>query len=142
MTKAARILTNEGKLDKFATVKANVVSKPDSTFPVVLKPFKFDIIGSNDTTAVQLEFTINNVSRQTLTPRLVSSPKSLLSVSLPELIPPGRSGQATVKIKGAGLNETFEKSITLEFDDPAKSRFTVPIAHRLSVMMVPAGVKP
>ncbi|TFH54743.1 MAG: DUF1573 domain-containing protein [Candidatus Zixiibacteriota bacterium] len=142
VTKSPTIKTNEGQADKGVRIKAYVVSKSDSTFPVVLKPFKFVLHGSSDTTPVQLQFTIKNVSRQTLTPRLVSSPKSLLSVSLPELIPPGGSGQATVKIKGAGLNETFEKSITLEFDDPAKSRFTVPIAYRLSVMMVPAGIKP
>ena len=47
-----------------------------------------------------------------------------------------------MKVKGAGLRETFEKSITLEFDDEAKSRFTVPIAYRLSVMMVPIEAKP
>ena len=140
--KSPTIKTNEGLSDKSVSIKTYVVSKPDSTFPVVLKPFKFDLIGSSDTTPVQLQFTITSVSRQSLTPRLVSAPKSLLSVSLPELIPPGGSGQATVTIKRTGMKETFEKSITLEFDDEAKSRFTVPVAYRLSAIIVPAGAKP
>jgi len=140
--KSPIIKTNDGQSDESVRIKAYVVLKPDSTFPVVLKPFKFDFTGSSDTTPVQLRFTITNVSRQRLTPRLVSAPKSLLSVSLPGLIPPGGSGQATVKIKRAGMKETFEKSITFEFDDEAKSRFTVPIAYRLSVMMVPTEAKP
>jgi hypothetical protein len=142
VTKSPTIKTNENQPDKGVRIKTYVVAKPDSTFPVVLKPFKFVLHGSSDTTPVQLRFTIKNVSRQTLTPRLVSAPKSLLTVSLPELIPPGQSAQATVIITGPGTKETFEKSITLEFDDAAKSRFTVPIAYRLSTLMVPDGVKP
>ena len=142
MTKSPTIKTNEGLSDKSVRIKTYVVSKPDSTFPVVLKPFKFDLIGSSDTTPVQLQFTITSVSRQSLTPRLVSAPKSLLSVLLPKSIPPGGAGEAIVKVKWAGMKETFEKSITLEFDDEAKSRFTVPVAYRLSAIIVPAGAKP
>ena len=142
MTKSPTIETNEAQPDKGVRIKAYVVSKPDSTFPVVLEPFKFDFLGSNDTTPVSLQFTITNVSRQSLTPRLVSAPKSLLSVSLPKSIPPGGSVQATVNVKRAGLNKAFEKSITLGFNDAAKSRFTVPIAYRLSATTTPPGAKP
>ena len=142
MTKSPIIKTNEGPSDKGVRIKAYVVSKPDSTFPVVLEPFKFDFLGSNDTIPVSLQFTITNVSDQPLTPRLVSVPRSLLSVSLPKSIPPGGSDQATINVKRAGLNKAFEKSITLGFNDAAKSRFTVPVAYRLSTTMVPAGAKP
>lgn len=141
MTKSPAIKTNEVQPDKSVHIKAFVVSKPDSTRPVVLKPAKFDFTNTSDTTPVQLEFTITNVSGQTLTPRLVSAPKSLLSVSLPKSIPPEESGLATVSVKRAGLRKLFEKSITLEFDDAAKSRFTVPIAYRLPTTILPAGEK-
>jgi hypothetical protein len=142
VTKSPVIKTNDGLSDKRVSIKAYVVLKAGSTFPVVLKPSQFDVVGSKDTTPIRLQFTIMNASHQSLTPRLVSAPRSLLSVSLPELVPSGESRQAVVKIKSAGLKQTFEKSITIEFDDEAKSRFTIPIAYRLSVMMVPVEEKP
>lgn len=137
MTKAAAIKTNEGQPDQKVSIKAFVVIRPDSTTPVVLRPPQLEYIGSNDTTTVRLDFTITNVSNRTLTPRLVDCPRSLLAVSLPELLPPGRSGKAVVTIKRAGMKETFEKSITLQFDDEKSSRFTVPVAYRLSSMTIP-----
>lgn len=129
-------------VDKKVRVMANIVSEPESTFPVVLKPFKLDFTTPNDTTPVQLKFTIANVSRQPLTPKLISAPHSLLSVALPTSIAPGGSGRATVTIEKSSLKSVFEKSITLEFDDKANTRYTVPIVYRFPETILPGTAKP
>lgn len=128
--------------ERSVLIKANIIERPDATYPVVLKPYKLEFANPTDTTPAQLEFAITNVSSQPLSPRLVSVPKSLLDVSLPNSIPPGKVGQATVKVKRAGLGKTFEKSITLEFDDAERTRFTVPVIHGAPSPAAKKGAKP
>lgn len=132
VTKSPTIETNEGSMvvAKKVRVMANIVSEPESTSPVVLKPFKLEFSTPSDATPVQLRFTIANISSHSLTPKVISAPNALLSVSLPEAIPPGGSRQAVVMVKQSSLKDVFEKSITLEFDDKAKTRYTVPIVYR------------
>ncbi len=42
VSKAPSILTNEAQGAKNVTIKANIVTKPDSTYPIVIQPPKIE----------------------------------------------------------------------------------------------------
>lgn len=138
MTKSPTILTNEGPAFKNVVIKTNVVAKPDSTFPVVIQPARIEFADGDR--AETMEFTITNRATQPLTPRVVSSPRSLVSITLPASIPASESATGTVKLKKAGLKGSFEKSVTIQLDDQAKSRFTIPIKRGERMEIVPEVV--
>lgn len=106
-------------------IKANVVTKPDSTFPIVIQPPKIEFAASDSTETMEL--TITNKSEGSLIPKIVSAPRSLVSINLPPSIPALDSAKGTMTLKKAGLKAGFEKSLTIQLNDQAKSRFTIPI---------------
>jgi hypothetical protein len=110
-------------------IKANVFTQPDSTFPIIIRPSKIDFSDSGDATVTELYFSLINNSKQDLKPTLISFPKSLVSVILPKTIPAGGYADGSIKLKNAGMKKEFEKSITIQLNDPANTRFTIPITH-------------
>ncbi len=131
-------MTNETEPAKNVRIKTNIVTKPDSTFPIVITPAKIEFAQGDS--AAALEFTITNKAKQPLTPRIVSAPRSLVSITLPPSIPGSESAKGTVTLKRAGLKAGFEKSLTIQLNDEAKSRFTIPIKRTgPNQVVVPAG---
>jgi hypothetical protein len=132
-------MTNEGQGAKNVRIKANIVTKPDSTFPIVIRPAKIEFAESDSTETT--EFTITNSSKGSLIPRIVSAPRSLVSINLPSSIPALDSAKGTMTLKKAGLKASFEKSLTIQLNDQAKSRFTIPIKRAAlgQPVIVPTG---
>ena len=109
-----------------------MVVRPDSTFPVIIKPYKLDVSQFGEKVRDEMSFTITNVSEQDLTPTLVSWPPSMLEVvELPKKIEAGKSAEGRIKIREDKLSESFEKSFTFELNDESKSRFTVPVKRKV-----------
>jgi hypothetical protein len=132
-------MTNESQGARNVRIKANIFTKPDSTFPIVIQPPKIEFAAGDSTETI--EFTITNKSDGALSPRVVSAPRRLVSINLPQSIPAGESTTGSVTLKKAGLNAGFEKSLTIQLNDQAKSRFTIPIKRSVvgQAVVVPAG---
>ncbi len=110
------------------TITAEMVTRPDSTYPVIIKPYKLDISQFGETVRDRMKFTISNVSEEDLSLKLVSIPFSVLSeINLPEMIEAGKSAEGEIVITKEMISEGFEKSFTFELSDEAKTRFTVPV---------------
>lgn len=131
ITKKPRIKTNEGPPGKQVEIICNVVDRPDSTYPIVIKPYKLDLTQFGRKVRDQVTFKITNVSDRTLTPSILVAADKYFEVKLPEGIEPGESGEARIKLKEFALDEEFEKSFTLVLDDPLATRFTVPVKRKL-----------
>jgi hypothetical protein len=130
-------MTNEGQGAKNVRIKANIFTKPDSTFPIVIQPAKIEFAASDS--AETMEFTLTNKSGGSLIPKIVSAPRSLVSINLPPPIPALDSAKGSMTLKKAGLNAGFEKSLTIQLNNQQKSRFTIPIKRAGIAMAVPAG---
>lgn len=107
------------------------LQQPDSTYPVVLSPH---IVAVNQTTAQQVNeatFEIMNVSDEDLDLTLVSQPPGYFTLDLPEKIESGKTAECRIKIDANHLDKAFQKSITFEFSDVSKSRFTLPIVQKV-----------
>lgn len=126
MAKSPKITTNEGPGFKTVRIMADVVKRPDSTYPLVFIPHRLDISQYGEKSREEAKFTIHNVSQEELEISLVSAP-SIFEVKLPSKIKPDSQEEASVKLKEAGQEEAFEKSITIQLSDEQHSRFTLPV---------------
>jgi len=132
--KKPRIQTNEGPPDKSVQIISQVVARPDSTYPLILQPYKLDMSQFTDKVIDEAKFTIRNVSDKELTLSTVAMPGSIMSFDLPKSVKPGESVEATVKLNKAGIDTSFTKSITISVNDADSSRFTIPVKRTIKNM--------
>ncbi len=127
VVKAPSITTNERRQPRVIRIKSNIVKEPDSAYPIMIQPWSIEF--ASGTIADKVEFTITNKATTPLRPRMVSGPGSGVTVSLPSVIPGSGSATGTVRLEHRDPSAAIEKSVTIELDDAARSRFTIPI-HR------------
>ena len=127
ITKRPRITTNEGPPDKTVTIHANCVQRPDSTYPVVVKPYKLDISQFGERVRDRMNFTITNVSEEDVTLSLLAGMPGYATISLPAMIKAGQSGRGEIILNPGVLDKNLEKSFTFEAGGEVKARFTVPV---------------
>jgi len=131
VSKRPKIQTNEGPPDKMVTITATITPRPDSTYPVVITPYKIDMSQFSDKVIDEAEFTINNVSEQVLDISMIAYAKDYFSVEFPDKIQPGKSASGKIKINKDYLAKSFDKSFTFELNDQQTSRFTVPVKRTI-----------
>ncbi len=141
VSKTPIIKTNEGPPNKSVQFHADVVARPDSTYPVVIKPYKLDLTQYGEKTRSEIKFTIANVSDRPLDISLVAAPNDLFEVALPKFIPVGKTGDAVLTLRKSALDESFEKSLTIQLNDNKSSRFTIPVKRSIrgATAVLPAG---
>jgi hypothetical protein len=120
-------------LAKRVQITANVIATPDSTFPIRIKPYKFDVSQFGEKKVDTREFVIENVSDNDLDLSLVDMPPGMFTVKLPKQVKAGQTEKGVITLKDEYLDQEFEKSLTIELNDAAKTRFTVPVKRTLRV---------
>ena len=136
VSKRPRITTNEGPPNKYVQITSYVVERPDSTFPIVIEPYKLDLSQFSDKVISEKKFTITNVSEEKLDLALISLPEELFEVRLPKSVGPGRKVTGRLKLRKEAYDDSFEKSFTFEVrnkKDKGTSRFTVPVKRSLNL---------
>lgn len=133
VSKSPTIQTNEGPPDKRVRIEATVVARPDSTYPLIINPYKLDLSQGSDKIIDKIEFNIRNVSDADLELQLVSIAADFFEIELPKSIAAGSSAKGKLKLLKAALEQSFEKSFTFEANNQAKSRFTVPVKRTLKI---------
>jgi hypothetical protein len=106
---------------------ANVVQRPDSTYPVVVKPYKLDISQFGEKVRDKMKFTIKNVSDQDIKLELIAGMPGYAEIDLPDEIKAGFTGAGEIRLEDEVLATNFEKSFTFQVNDEASSRFTLPV---------------
>ncbi|MEA2030731.1 MAG: hypothetical protein U9N55_03945 [candidate division Zixibacteria bacterium] len=92
-----------------------------------MQPYKIDLSQLTDKVIDEAEFTISNVSEEKLNIKMIDYCNEMFDVELPDSIDPRMTVKAVVKLKENAINESFDKSFTIELSDQNKSRFTVPV---------------
>lgn len=133
MTKRPSIQTNEGPPDKRVTIEVTVVPNPDSTLPITITPYKLDLTQFSEKVRDRMTFRLSNKSGEALVPELIFSPEQYFDVTLPKSIPPGESVEGEIVLSKTGVEQAFEKSFTIELNDVAKTRYTIPVKRTLRV---------
>lgn len=127
LTKRPTIATNEGPEVKTLQILSYVVTNPDSTYPIKIEPWKIELNGSPEASNAEATFTLTNLTNAPLSTDIIALPEAFLTVELPSTIPPNGTAKGSIRVKESQLKKVFEKSVTFELNDAAKSRFTIPI---------------
>jgi hypothetical protein len=109
------------------TISADVIQRPDSTYPIIIRPYKLDISQFGDKVRDRMKFTIVNSSDQEVAINLVAGLPKYATIELPKKIGPRQSAGGEIKLLPSVLEESFAKSFTLEVTGETTSRFTVPV---------------
>lgn len=104
--------------------------RPDSTYPLVMKPYKLDISQFGEKIRNEEKITIKNVSDQDWIVTNIDSPKAYFNVKLPKVIEAGKSADIIVTLTELGITDDFEKSFTLEVNDSQTTRYTIPVKRK------------
>ena len=109
------------------------MQNPDSAFPIVIKPYKFDISQYGEKTVKKREFIIKNVSDEDIEISLVDMPEGMFKLKLPKKIKAGKSEKGKIEINDNLLDQEFAKSITIELNNSGNTRFTIPVKRTLRI---------
>lgn len=120
------------------TIISDVVSRPDSTYPVIIDDYKLDMSQFSERVTEKKKFKITNVSDKPLKLTLVSSHPNFFEVKLPKEIKPGQVGEGLLTLTKIAIEQSFEKSFTFELNDEKATRFTVPVKRTLQMASKPA----
>jgi len=83
-----------------------------------------------------------NKTKTSLTPKAIIWPKELLTLEMPKsATAPGATGQFVVKFMPSLPEKNYVKSFTIEFDDAAKTRYTIPVRISESLSSAKANVQ-
>ena len=72
---------------------------------------------------------------------LIRAPNNLIELKLPDKIKAGETAKAVLKLKKEAIGKKFETSFTIELDDRAKTRYTIPIKRSLQIPGKTAAAK-
>ncbi len=131
VTKSPRIQTNEGAVNHRVKIAANVSQRPDSTYPLLLRPYKLDLSQFTEKEVREKTFTVTNVSDERLDLSLVFAASELFDAALPESLDPGQTATGSIRLTESAVGSSFEKSLTFEASDANKTRFTLPVKRTL-----------
>jgi hypothetical protein len=109
------------------------VTRPDSTYPITFKPYKFDISQYGDKPRTKLSFEVTNLSDEDLELTLVDTPDEMFKIDLPNKISAGKTAKGEITINDKYVKDEFEKSITVEVSDAEHSRFTIPVKRVIRI---------
>ncbi|HWR82859.1 MAG TPA: hypothetical protein VN285_06130 [Candidatus Deferrimicrobium sp.] len=144
-SKSPSISTNEGPPVKNVRINADVIERPDSTYPIIIDPYKLDLSQFSEKVIDEKEFTITNVSDQPVELTIVSMPRGLFDLKLPDSIKPGKKAKGKLELRKEAYTESIEKSVTIEVSGPdsqTKTRFTLPVKRSLKMAEATPPPKP
>ncbi len=131
VSKRPKIETNEGPPEKYVQISCAINARPDSTYPIIIKPYKLDLTQFGEKVRNEVKFTVENVSDKDVQLTAPSIPEQFLTVNLPKVVKAGKTAEAIVKLKKEATDKEFEKSITLQCNDEKSSRFTIPLKRMI-----------
>lgn len=129
--KTPRFSLNDSIGEHVIHFRANVEQRPDSTFPLIISPYKLDISQFGEKPRTEIRFTIRNVSTQPVKTDLISYASDFFQVELPKSIDPGKSADGLIRLSKEAAAKDFEKSFTFQLNDERQSRYTIPVKRTL-----------
>ena len=131
VSKRPRITTNEGPPDKTVTISAEIIQRPDSTYPIIIRPYKLDISQFSEKVRDKMKFTIVNSSDKEVALNLIAGIPDFATIDIPKKIGARQSASGEVELLSSVLGKSFEKSFTIEVTGDTTSRFTVPVKRSI-----------
>ena len=120
--KSPRIESNAGDIPNNIRIESYVVARPDSTFPLVISPYKLDISQFGEKTRDKMTFKVTNVSDKSLKVSVIDRAPDKFDVDLPKKVGAGETIEGTLTLTEDAVLSEFESSLTFEVNDAMKSQ--------------------
>ncbi|MCH9032785.1 MAG: hypothetical protein IIB00_11090 [candidate division Zixibacteria bacterium] len=130
VTKRPRITTIGSSIPRSVQISAHVVVNPDSTYPVVIEPYKIDISQYGEKVRREAEFTLKNRSDVKLKVEIIDFPSAIFELDLDDEIAANGEIVGKLKLKSGYIEKSFEKSMTfavIPADSDKPIRFSIPL---------------
>jgi hypothetical protein len=127
--KSTRLTTNAEKSSNLQ-IQAHVFKPADTVRPLMIEPMavELDSIRPDDPgKSWKFKVAVHNVGEEKVKAHLVAGPTELFEIKIPKDIKPGKEEYIELKFDENILEQLFTKSITIELDDSAATRYTIPI---------------
>nr|MBN2277056.1 hypothetical protein [candidate division Zixibacteria bacterium] len=124
---------------KNVKISAEVITNPDSTYPIIIKPYKFDISQFGEKERRKLEFELINMSENDLEVSLIDMPVNMFKVKMPKKVKAGKTEKGEIELFDKYVTDEFQKSLTIELSDKNKTRFTIPVKRTIRIPGQPTG---
>ena len=110
---------------------AEVYQSLDSTIPLSMSPYKFELSKFKGTDKSKIKFTVTNRTESDLTLQIVSSQVDECEISFPKVIKAKSSENGYVKVKDEYLDKEFNGSITFMANDKDQTKYTLPYRRKI-----------
>ena len=134
VAKAPKIESNASDIPNNIRIESFVVARPDSTFPLVISPYKLDISQFGEKTRDQMTFKVTNVSDKSLKVSVIDKELRKFDVELPKSVDAGATIEGKLQLTDDAVLSEFESSLTIEVDDEMHSRFTIPVKRAVTTV--------
>ena len=132
ITKNPYILTNT-PIDKVQmTIIAEVVIKPEMLAPLKISPFKVDVSRIGQREHRHSVFLIENQGEQDLGLKILDNGGGYFQAELPKGVKAGETVEGIVVVPVETSGVEFEKSLTFQISDTARTRYTLPVTRLLN----------
>ncbi|MDD3730852.1 MAG: hypothetical protein PHU88_00540 [candidate division Zixibacteria bacterium] len=129
--KRPALFTNEADSVRRFRIETEVVINPDSTFPLVISPYKLNLYRMADDLEDSMTFEITNVADMIISLNVIDLADDLMELHLDKHLNAGEKIRGVVRLKEAAFDSTFDKSITLGIEGKENLRFTIPVSRRI-----------
>ena len=139
MAKAATVTCNDNDRASFQLrLNCRIYNSdfPDSLTTVSLSTSNVKFAAEEK--AKEQKILVKNVSNAPVRMKLVSEPVGFVDVDLPaDEVKPGKSKEIKVRVEKLFDEKEFKKSFTVELNDSAKTRFTIPVTYGVQEIVAP-----
>ena len=105
---------------------------------MIIKPYKLDISQFGEKVRDEMKFNLTNVSDQDIEITLIDRPEGYFELELPDMVEAGKTAHGVLKLYDDAIEQSFEKSITIQLNDEQSSRYTIPVKRKKRAIGEPA----
>ncbi len=106
---------------------------PFASRPIIINPLRIDVSQFKAKVRRKSKFEIINKSDQDIKMSVVAEPGRFYDIELPSIVKAGDTAVGTVIVKEDSIKKEFQNSFTIEFQDEARTRFTLPVRRLYKV---------
>lgn len=133
--KRVAIITNDTTAKQLGIdLTAEIFLNADSTYPLVILPPYLDFSPYQGEKVMEKKVKLRNVSQEEIKLKIVDLPVDFLKTRLRKMtIKPSEEIELEVTLNKELKDDSFRKSITLELNDKAKTRFSIPVKREAKI---------
>ena len=133
VSKSPYLETNIGDEKTHVKIKAELLPKPDSAWPLVLSPVKLDVSQFTEKPRRKARFHVINRSDKDYSLTLVDWARDYFEVKLPGKVKAGETVEGQISVFEDKIPEGFEHSLTIQINDEVNTRYSLPIERKYRI---------